>query len=324
MCAKITDLPPELLACIMLRTRTLDYGDWLRPQLACSHVCRHWRAVALSEPGLWSRVVYSNSGKGKPEVVDFVLERTGPAVPLSMQLSLSAFDDLYDWKHWTSTPYHRRLPPNSCARGARTCVKPCFRSWSASYPSLAELNGSTWLLMETGGLSRTFSLLPPDASCPCFDTSSWNSAPIALYAPTFTARRPAWFYSGQRCRTLNRRFAAPIPALRGLDPIVHEHRRSRRARCVQPDPAAQISEASRSQYPSSRRRYYASATTSRALEGLVRACRRREHTRDRPARQLHVCRDRRHLSTSSSAIMELLQHTLRRPRSRTLGAYTTR
>ncbi|KZV83637.1 hypothetical protein EXIGLDRAFT_842805 [Exidia glandulosa HHB12029] len=87
MCAKITDLPTELLASIMLRT--LDQTNWLRPQLACSHVCRHWRAVALKAPGLWSRLVYTNSGKGKPEVINFVLERTGPAVPLRMELSLS-------------------------------------------------------------------------------------------------------------------------------------------------------------------------------------------------------------------------------------------
>ncbi|KZV83644.1 hypothetical protein EXIGLDRAFT_308942 [Exidia glandulosa HHB12029] len=140
MCAKITDLPTELLASIMLRT--LDQSDWLRPQLACSHVCRHWRAVALKEPCLWSRLVYSNSGKGKPEVVNFVLERTGPAVPLRMELSLYAehyynmeFESLEEVEQ--TLPNHTILPSIAAelqrakSENSREAVLPVLEKWMA-------------------------------------------------------------------------------------------------------------------------------------------------------------------------------------------------
>lgn len=64
-------LPPEILSCIFLKAQENDpfpnRFTWIR----LTHVCRHWRAVALSCPVLWSNIVVPNKA-----LVDCMLHRS--------------------------------------------------------------------------------------------------------------------------------------------------------------------------------------------------------------------------------------------------------
>ncbi|KAH7074036.1 hypothetical protein BKA62DRAFT_734022 [Auriculariales sp. MPI-PUGE-AT-0066] len=58
--------------------------------LKLSHVCQHWREVVLAEPALWSRIELAGNTQCSRTVLGALLERTSPATPLELSLSVSA------------------------------------------------------------------------------------------------------------------------------------------------------------------------------------------------------------------------------------------
>lgn len=84
----IDTLPAELLSTVFLHLRQVRrYRQLLPFQVTISHVCRHWRQVAISTPQLWSSITLF-SKRSLPCLEEW-LRRSG-AAPLDVRL------DLYD------------------------------------------------------------------------------------------------------------------------------------------------------------------------------------------------------------------------------------
>jgi hypothetical protein len=95
----INALPPEILSAIFLPLREIRRYKQLLPfQVHLSHVCRHWRQIAISTPQLWSSITLFST-KSQPCVEEW-LARSG-SVPLDVRLDL--FDADYRGEvtaHW--------------------------------------------------------------------------------------------------------------------------------------------------------------------------------------------------------------------------------
>ncbi|KXN87490.1 hypothetical protein AN958_08795 [Leucoagaricus sp. SymC.cos] len=86
----INTLPPEILSKIFLPLRQIRRYQRIIPfQVSLTHVCRHWRQVAISTPQLWSSITLFSS-KSFPCVSEW-LTRSG-SVPLDVRLDLFAAD----------------------------------------------------------------------------------------------------------------------------------------------------------------------------------------------------------------------------------------
>lgn len=84
----INDLPPEILSSVFLALRQIRRFRQVLPfQVTISHVCQHWRGVAISTPQLWTTITLFS--EGSLPCVDEWLTRSGGA-PLDVRL------DLYD------------------------------------------------------------------------------------------------------------------------------------------------------------------------------------------------------------------------------------
>ncbi|KAJ6607511.1 hypothetical protein B0H10DRAFT_551566 [Mycena sp. CBHHK59/15] len=64
----VSRLPPEMLSRIFLFCSDSDSLKWIKE---VSHICRHWRSVALGCPNLWSFPVFS-----QPKWADEMLKRS--------------------------------------------------------------------------------------------------------------------------------------------------------------------------------------------------------------------------------------------------------
>ncbi|KAJ7155425.1 hypothetical protein C8R43DRAFT_430595 [Mycena crocata] len=73
-------LPPEMLSRIFLFCSNPDSLSWIKE---VSHICRHWRAVALGCPNLWSIPIFS-----QPRWADEMLKRSKMA-PLTVKADLT-------------------------------------------------------------------------------------------------------------------------------------------------------------------------------------------------------------------------------------------
>ncbi|KAF7370585.1 F-box domain-containing protein [Mycena sanguinolenta] len=73
-------LPPEMLSRVFMFCIHRDSLSWIRE---VSHICRHWRAVALGCPNLWSFPVFS-----QPRWADEMLKRSKMA-PLTVKADLT-------------------------------------------------------------------------------------------------------------------------------------------------------------------------------------------------------------------------------------------
>ncbi|KAF8154899.1 hypothetical protein B0H34DRAFT_542502 [Crassisporium funariophilum] len=83
-------LPSELIVQIFLALRDFDFKDTnYRPAVVVSQVCMKWRAIALSAPRLWSRIILQ--GFRRPEAAQTYLQRSSTA-PLAIDYSSSLAD----------------------------------------------------------------------------------------------------------------------------------------------------------------------------------------------------------------------------------------
>ncbi|RXW19841.1 hypothetical protein EST38_g6004 [Candolleomyces aberdarensis] len=91
--ANTSPLPPEILSNIFTIVRTVIRVEfWWKPTWAqVAHVCRHWRAVALACPALWSDLMFFSRG---PTFTEMMLQRSKNA-PLTVKLyGYPSFDDI--------------------------------------------------------------------------------------------------------------------------------------------------------------------------------------------------------------------------------------
>ena len=79
-------LPPELLRAIFSFLCPGSHGDWERSLampykdlLAVSHVCRHWRDIAVSATELWAHIIlgHSASAKWEASIAQLCTHRSG-------------------------------------------------------------------------------------------------------------------------------------------------------------------------------------------------------------------------------------------------------
>jgi hypothetical protein len=73
-------LPPEILSLVFVFCTSSDSLSWVR---VVSHICRHWRGVALSCPSLWSFPVFSH-----PTWAEEMLQRS-KMTPLTVKVSVA-------------------------------------------------------------------------------------------------------------------------------------------------------------------------------------------------------------------------------------------
>ncbi|KAJ7890506.1 hypothetical protein B0H14DRAFT_2689582 [Mycena olivaceomarginata] len=77
---QIRKLPPEILSLVFVFCTSSDSLSWVR---VVSHICRHWRGVALSCPSLWSFPVFSH-----PTWAEEMLQRS-KMTPLTVKADLT-------------------------------------------------------------------------------------------------------------------------------------------------------------------------------------------------------------------------------------------
>lgn len=93
--APVSRLPPEILSNVFFQTREFVLSndrwslDWIAP---ISHVCQHWRDVALADPNLWTCIVFDRLQRAEE-----LLKRSGMA-PLIIKARISdlSFLELFD------------------------------------------------------------------------------------------------------------------------------------------------------------------------------------------------------------------------------------
>ncbi|KAF7980615.1 hypothetical protein HWV62_37398 [Athelia sp. TMB] len=94
----IRRLPPEILAAIFMhllpKTWATHRVDARRNRMLPSHICQHWRALALATPGLWANISVKIDGwniDGKLECIKLWRARSG-SCPLTVILSCPVLD----------------------------------------------------------------------------------------------------------------------------------------------------------------------------------------------------------------------------------------
>ncbi|KAF5354894.1 hypothetical protein D9756_005463 [Leucocoprinus leucothites] len=87
---RINTLPPEVLSTIFLLLRQIRRYPQLLPfQVKLSHVCQHWRQVAVSTPQLWSSITLFSAGS-QPCAYEWL--KRSRTVPLDVRLDLYSAD----------------------------------------------------------------------------------------------------------------------------------------------------------------------------------------------------------------------------------------
>ncbi|EPS97240.1 hypothetical protein FOMPIDRAFT_1129047, partial [Fomitopsis schrenkii] len=107
----VSQIPPELLSKIFLHTAGQHaYPARVPPQICVTHVCRHWREVALQCAALWSHV----DVPALPEKLAEFLKRSKDA-PLSMTLSFRPL-------RWHLPSARQLVPPEDAALSALSAL----------------------------------------------------------------------------------------------------------------------------------------------------------------------------------------------------------
>ncbi|KAI0088846.1 hypothetical protein BDY19DRAFT_1089545 [Irpex rosettiformis] len=105
----IRRLPHELLRLIF----TLIFEDYPCCAWVLSAVCQLWRREALSMPRLWTKIRLVTTQNSSPDTVRLWLERSGPTVPLDIEIFLhSSSPHLSDER-----PSRRRVSPRALSPG---------------------------------------------------------------------------------------------------------------------------------------------------------------------------------------------------------------
>jgi len=73
-------------------SESLDFEDWPPFEILVSHVCKHWRTVALETPSLWTTIDVSCDERPPYERVATYLERS-KSLPLSIRIDCEPPDD---------------------------------------------------------------------------------------------------------------------------------------------------------------------------------------------------------------------------------------
>jgi hypothetical protein len=85
---QVNRLPAELLAHIFRESSFVSSSpkpkETMREMVAFSHVCSHWRRIALSRPDLWSTV-----SSDQPQLATEFIQRSG-GIPLDISINTAS------------------------------------------------------------------------------------------------------------------------------------------------------------------------------------------------------------------------------------------